>query len=173
MIDFKLKALGGCKPKPAEERFDASYMPEPMSGCWLWLGRERGSNGYGSIKVAGKHLQAHRYSYERFVGQIPNGLFVLHRCDNPACVNPNHLFIGTHQDNQDDKVKKGRQARGVSLGMAQRKNKKRGQDSPISKLTWDQVNEIRDSSEAVRVLAERFNVSTTTINNIIARRTWK
>ena len=69
MSDYDLRRLGGRKPKSAEERFAESYLPEPNSGCWLWLGSERGSNGYGRIKAFGKVMPAHRYSWAK-----PHGL---------------------------------------------------------------------------------------------------
>ena len=76
------------------------------SGCWIWKGDS--VNGYGRMHLKGKNFLVHRLSYEEFVGEIPDGLHVLHRCDVPACVNPSHLFTGTHQDNMDDKMRKGR-----------------------------------------------------------------
>jgi hypothetical protein len=84
-------------------------MPEPNTGCLLWLGKV-GTDGYGLFKVGGKRRAAHRVSYEIHKGPIPPGLWVLHRCDTPACVNPEHLFLGTHADNMRDMVAKGRMA---------------------------------------------------------------
>lgn len=85
-------------------KLEAYSIPEPNSGCWLWLGTT--SNGYGRIDHGGKTLRAHRASYEEFVGPIPKGFCVLHRCDTPCCVNPEHLFLGTQQDNMSDKAAK-------------------------------------------------------------------
>ncbi len=89
-------------------------IPEPMSGCWLWL-RARIPEGYGHIAVDGKNLGAHRVSYETFVGPIPDGLWVLHRCDTPPCINPRHLFLGTHKQNVADSAAKGRHHHGRKL----------------------------------------------------------
>jgi hypothetical protein len=94
----------------AAERIERLSMPEPNTGCWLFIG-SLGSNGYGKLKGvrARTTIMAHRYSWEAHNGPIPRGLFVLHRCDQPSCVNPDHLFLGTHVDNMTDMVKKGRQ----------------------------------------------------------------
>jgi hypothetical protein len=77
-------------------------------GCWEWTASFRGL-GYGQIKVNQKMLYAHRVSWEMANGPIPDGLCVLHHCDNPPCVNPDHLFLGTQADNMRDKVRKNRQ----------------------------------------------------------------
>src|ERR1700728_2715027 len=100
------------------ERFEFYAMPEPNTGCWLWAGAVD-SDGYGAICVgpdvkkergyATKIRKAHRISYELFRGPIPDGLGVLHRCDMPCCVNPDHFFLGTNTDNVRDMIAKGRQ----------------------------------------------------------------
>jgi len=83
-----------------------TYEPEPMSGCWLWTGRYI-TTGYGALKGGVTQL-AHRAMWRAHHGEIPRGLFVLHRCDVRCCVNPAHLFLGTAQDNTKDMVRKGR-----------------------------------------------------------------
>lgn len=94
-------------PEEILERFIDKFIPEPNSGCWLWTAYTL-PKGYGRIKVDGKAVLAHRVSHELHVGPIPEGLHVLHRCDTPSCVNPDHLFLGTPQDNMTDKMQKGR-----------------------------------------------------------------
>ena len=98
----------GRPKKTLRERFDEKYTIEPNSGCWLWT-RAPGVFGYGTISSgSGEKLLAHRVSYELHVGQITDGAFVCHHCDNPPCVNPQHLFLGSPQDNMSDMWGKGR-----------------------------------------------------------------
>lgn len=80
--------------------------PCPPSGCWLWEGGVNPS-GYGVLGIVGRNQRAHRVSFEEFHGPIPDGMQVLHRCDVKSCVNPNHLYAGTSQDNANDRVKRG------------------------------------------------------------------
>jgi len=98
--------------KTLQSRFDKKYIPEPMSGCWLWTGSVNNS-GYGQFTMFGRIVGAHRVSYELHNGVIGRDnkdktLHVLHKCDNPLCVNPDHLFIGTAKDNVTDMISKGR-----------------------------------------------------------------
>ena len=88
------------------ERFEAKYIPEPNSGCWLW--EASASLGYGKIWVNVKLRKAHRVSYELFRGEVPEDMDVCHKCDNTYCVNPDHLFVGTAKDNIRDCIDKGR-----------------------------------------------------------------
>lgn len=91
----------------AVTKFSQSYVPVPESGCWLWTGYV-GSEGYGLLTASGKTHRAHRLSYEIYVGPIPIGLLICHKCDTPSCVNPSHLYAGTHRDNVLDMVRRKR-----------------------------------------------------------------
>lgn len=104
------------RSKSTRERIEEGSEPITETGCWVWVASVYGK-GYGQLWFNGKHLSAHRVAYEAFIGPIPEGLHVLHRCDMPACVNPAHLFLGTNKANSDDKVEKGRQARGEGHGL--------------------------------------------------------
>ena len=147
-------------------RFDRSYIPEPMSGCWLWVGDYATNTRYGQITSSGgakerKKFRAHRASWELNRGPIPNGLSVLHKCDTPACVNPDHLFLGTQADNMHDMFAKGRRptARGERAGKA--------------KLTEEQVLAIRDDPRPYREIAHAYGLgSHSSVKAIKLRRSW-
>lgn len=95
------------------DRFMAKVVPVTESGCWLWIGAYQGA-GYGHFGIGSqtdgtrKTVLAHRYAYEHFVGQIPEGMFLCHKCDVRCCVNPAHIFVGTNRDNIQDAHNKGR-----------------------------------------------------------------
>lgn len=90
------------------ERFEGKYIPEPNSGCWLWIGSLL-PKGYGCFSTSkGNNERAHRFAWRNLKGPIPEGMFVCHKCDTPSCVNPDHLFLGTHQDNMRDRNRKNR-----------------------------------------------------------------
>src|SRR4051812_187652 len=98
----------------AHERFMSNVSPEPNTGCWLWAGTtQRG--GYGKFKAGGANVAAHRYSWQMTHGPVPEGLCVLHRCDVPGCVKPEHLFVGTQKENTADMIAKGRGDLGPAL----------------------------------------------------------
>ncbi len=120
-------------------------------GCWEWTGSGNGIQGYGQVRIAGKCIQAHRRSWEMEFGPIPDGLFVLHRCDNRPCVRPSHLFLGTLSDNMHDCSRKGRLA-------------------PPRSLTADNVATIRrmyDDGVGQYPLAALFRVPQSTISGIV------
>jgi len=97
------------RPRPAEERFLEKVCPDVNSGCWLWSGF-LGRGGYGQFRASDKTQPAHRFSYEFYNGLSigDKSMCVCHKCDTPSCVNPNHLFLGSFQENMDDMKRKGR-----------------------------------------------------------------
>ena len=97
-------------PRKPPQPFWDRCIPEPNTGCWLWMDCAH-EFGYGLLKIGGRKgpvVRAHRYAWELHNGPIPRGLFVCHRCDNPPCCNPAHLFLGTNADNVRDMRRKGR-----------------------------------------------------------------
>ena len=146
-------------PRTVEERFWPKVdQSGGLFGCWEWTGAKAGW-GYGQIKINGKHAGAHRVIYEWMHGPIPKGLCVLHHCDNPPCVNPAHLWLGTHADNALDSCAKGRRAKGESHSSA--------------KLTEKDVHEIRLDKRLLRIVALAYGVSPGTIGDIRKRRIWR
>lgn len=145
-----------------KERIETLSMPVSECGCWMFLG-QLSHIGYGRIKnyKTGKQEAAHRVAYRAWKGYIPPDLWVLHRCDMRACVNPDHLFLGNQTDNMRDCVRKGR------------KNNLKGERHGGAKLTEEQVREIRKSSAAASTFAGLFGVSEETIRSIRSRRIWR
>lgn len=146
--------------KPAAERF-AERIEVIESGCWEWQG-SKSDTGYGCF-YDGRAYRAHRYSWIQANGPIPAGLLVLHECDNRACVNPAHLFLGTHQENSVDMVAKGRQRRPRSTA---------GEMHGEAKLTDAAVREIRTSTATGRSLAAKFGVSESAVSLVRRGKAW-
>lgn len=157
-----------------EERFWRLVDMAVPDGCWEWAGTKSRA-GYGYFKKpVRKHIYAHRFSWELAYGPIPEGMYVCHRCDNPPCVNPRHLFLGTAQDNTDDCVAKGRKSNLPPLP-------RRGEAHGGARLTAKQVAEIRDAwaqphgqrSGLGRRLAFEYGVSRQLISAIVTDRVWR
>lgn len=127
--------------------------------CWAW-NSSLDSCGYGTFWL-NANVKAHRVAYELTFGEIPEGQHVLHKCDNPRCCNPNHLFLGTHEENMKDMARKGRAL------------SRPGEKNPSSKLTSEDVMFIRESGDRQERLAECFGVTQQTISNIKTGKTWK
>ena len=142
-----------------KERFEAKFVPEPFSGCWLWTSAL--SRNYGAFWLNGRYQRAHRVSWQLYVGKIPGGQ-VLHRCDTPLCVNPSHLFLGSQSDNIRDAVQKGRV---LTFPLGER--------HPNSKLTEQQVNEIRRSRTSQRTMARCYHVSQSQIGRVRRQQDWR
>lgn len=134
-------------------------------GCWLWAG-ERTAAGYGVLRAPGRKgsIGAHRHSWQIHFGEIPADLFVCHRCDNPSCVNPTHLFLGTCRENTLDAAKKGRLSG---------RNSPRGEGHGCAKLTEDQVMEIRRSTGFLRITAEKYGISKSHVWDIRRGNAWE
>lgn len=141
--------------KPLKDRFEAKF--QRSEGCWNWtgaLGGGAGSGRYGHIKHQGKCIAAHRISFELYKGAIPEGMCVMHTCDNPACVNPAHLQLGTHLDNMRDMYAKGRRKAATGL------------NSGAGKLSDEQKQRIAAFIGPAWVMAAECGVSTVRVNQI-------
>jgi len=139
-------------------------------GCWLWEGYKY-EFGYGAIRVNGKTLKAHRFSWWLHFGAAIPKLCVCHTCDNPACVNPDHLFIGTYADNNKDRARKGR-----SNTKYTPRRVLQGEDRPQAKLKDTDVIEIRRLAmlgSRILELASMFGVHKGTIVSIVNRKSWR
>jgi hypothetical protein len=144
------------KARTVEEKLKVQHTVDPDTGCWNWTGPLR--NGYGQVCTArSKHVLAHRAAYQLFVGEITDGLYVCHRCDNRRCMNPEHLFLGTALDNAQDMVSKGRQASGVKLA---------------TKLTADQARAIREDGRKYREIAPDYGITFAMVGHIKRGRAW-
>ncbi len=156
MEEYKVQS--GVRPI---ERFESKI--NKTNNCWLFNGALK-KNGYGQFRVNKKTVAAHRFSYELYKGKIPENMFVCHSCDVRNCVNPEHLFLGTRQDNMDDMVKKGRQTH-----MTRELNGR-------SKLTQEQVLEIRAKYKPyiynIYMLAKEYGVGKSMIFCIISNQNW-
>ncbi len=157
----------GCKRgSTLQQFFEDRYEPIPEIGCWMWMGKinKASSAGYGDIrqKRGSKTLKAHRVSYELYKGPIPPGMLVCHKCDNRWCVNPDHLFLGTIDDNNKDKTAKGRNVSWMQ----------RGEASHTSKLTEDDVRAIRKDHRKTAVIAAEYGVNKSTIERVRNYKYW-
>jgi hypothetical protein len=145
----------------AKERL-TDYSKPTENGCINFTGSKNWF-GHGEITYRGKKYRAHRLAYIEYIGPIPEGMVICHKCDNPSCINPNHLFAGTQADNLRDAINKKRMKapnpRGVKHGLA--------------KLTDEKVIAIRKDQRTQRAIAADYGIHQTTVKNIKLNRTWK
>jgi len=193
---------------PAETRFWMNVLCDVRTGCWMWQGDKiytaRGGGGYGILYVgrqytvlesspgrmvveilSARRTYAHRYSWELLVGQIPGGMILCHRCDIPECVRPDHLFVGTHKDNNRDMWTKGRANPQGPIAPLKgeawravygRRAQPRGEQLWNAKLTVEDVREMRrrrTTGASLRALAESFGVHLSLVHRICNRQAWK
>lgn len=192
--DIGRKWVRGHSPDPTDEqRFWQNVDKSSVhNGCWNWMGHK--CRGYGKIRRGKKMVLSHRFSYELANGPIPDGLFVCHSCDNPSCVNPTHLWVGTAKDNVADMVAKGRASRicgdahwsrrmperrptGDRCGARTHPEKVvRGEKHRSAKLTIELVREIRAryarGGVTCKQLAPEYGVTTCVIVTVISRKSW-
>ena len=145
------------------KRFETKF--EKSDGCWEWKAYIN-CDGYGQYGNGGRMHGAHRISYRIYNGEIPHGMYVCHHCDNPRCVNPEHLFLGTQADNMHDCSVKGRKSPSGSVG----------ERHGMSKLSASQVIEIRErnsNGERGSELADEYGMSRSAISLIVNRHIWK
>lgn len=131
------------------------------AGCFEWQWN-RNKDGYGTLSFHNRKSTAHRVSYQTFRGDIPAGVFVCHHCDNPSCINPAHLFLGTALDNKRDCVKKSRHSHGTKVN--------------TNKLSVSDVREIRrlrSAGQTILSIANRYGITDACVSHIYSRRIWK
>jgi hypothetical protein len=148
-----------------EERYNW-YVIKADQGCWEWFGHKH-NYGYGQFRLKSrKYMYAHRASWIIHFGEIPKGMHVLHKCDNPVCSNPDHLFLGTAKDNMLDAIKKRRHP---TMG-------KSGEENHMSKLTKEQVLGIRkmvSSGFKHKPVAEKYGISVSHVSTIVQHTCWR
>ena len=149
------------KRKSTLERFESYAEPIPECGCWIWTGAVF-NDGYGAFRRPKFTERAHRTAWWLYFGKIPKGALVLHKCDIPLCVNPEHLFLGTQKDNCSDAQQKRRHSHGEKHGMHR-----------LTEVDVLEVLAAKRAGETGVAIAKRFDVTTTTISAIWTGRSWK
>jgi hypothetical protein len=156
-----------------------SRMVETPDGCWEWSGAKT-TAGYGEFKRHGRHHYTHRASWIAHNGPIPAGMFVLHRCDNPPCFRPDHLFLGDDLANTRDKIAKGRMRHGHLYGDDHPARKspgylKRGEDHPRARITMEIARDVRRQfASGIRKahIAKAFGINRGTVHKIVENQQW-
>lgn len=152
MRGLKVKGIWGSVKEPI-------IIKETASECWECISHAKSKSGHVRMRLGNKSTFMHRFFYEYYRGPIPDGMCVCHHCDNPACVNPDHLFITTSTGNTADRHKKGRSARGSQIG--------------TSVLTETEAIEILESEDSGLMLAQKYGVSRSCISAIRRGHSWK
>ncbi len=156
-------------------RFNSNVRFSNENECWEWGGVK--VKGYGVFLINKNAIKAHRVAYFISNGNIDNTLICCHKCDNPGCCNPNHLFLGTHADNAADKVKKGRQSKGILHSMSVPKEKGQGERNGNSKMTASQIADIRNrynnEKASIKKIAKDFGITSSTVHCIVSNKNWK
>lgn len=147
-------------PVPIGARLEFFSRPGD-GGCVLWCGA-RLKRGYGRVKIDGRNVMAHRAAWEHVRGAIPTELQVLHRCDNPSCINVDHLFLGTHADNMKDMTAKGRRFQPDN----------RGRKHGHAKANDDKVRAIRNDARSLAEMSQEYGLSRSALCNIRSGKTW-
>jgi len=146
-----------------QERFEQKVERVPFTDCHFWIGATT-PFGYGKIGKNGKWVQSHRFAFEQAYGSIPEDKYVLHTCDVPSCVNPNHLYLGTYKDNARDREERNRG------------NHAFGERHGKSKLTKEQVLKIRDLHDNEDMscwsLGKQFGINSKSVRDIVNRKNW-
>lgn len=146
------------------ERFEANVERIPFGGCWVWMASVN-TQGYGQFHYKGVPTAAHRFSYRWHRHEIPAGMCILHQCDNPSCVNPDHLFLGTRADNNADRKRKGRNS------------PRAGVLNPMSRFKQADIKRIRNTypltPRGLERASTRYGVHVEVIRNILKRITYK
>jgi hypothetical protein len=162
----KIKSKNGQYISSEKEIFERHVQPSNIENCWDWLSYKNPS-GYGQTKIGGrngKHILAHRLSWIVYFGEIPEGMHVCHKCDNPSCVNPNHLFLGTNLDNIKDRMKKGRSV-ATWKGVPREKH-------PSCKVTDIQIAEmvnLRKLGKSIPTIAPMFGITPRHISKLTSK----
>ncbi len=158
--------IHGEKPKTLKDRI-LEKTEIKINGCWIWKGAKSGSPSknirYGYINIDGKARRVHRVFYELYYNADIKGKTLMHSCDNPSCINPEHIFVGTPQDNMDDMINKGRD----------RHPRGEANKSKLNEKDIFEIKEMREQGETFVAIAKEFDISATHARNIVNNKKWK